>query len=294
MKSISAALLALVMLVVVPQPVSVTATPGPRSQILALAGTTVINARSGGAVRLHIPERITVQNPGILASPQPDVQLQGGGEFAGFILMPRSQGADSYLGSRIQLGGIRHTDVRRITSRGPRITATISIPAGEYMLYLFSMKGPVTLTLRPPNLEGHTSTDVHHIVPNVIDGTSATTPGLHSAGFDRTSDYRALAIQLLWLETDSHVWSNFKACIRATNPDEMPLRCSREPESIVAATEEEDSRTSADVEFRMFAAVFLVNPTDYPGRWEQAFDFQTISAVRHSRSVSLWARLPKV
>jgi len=203
-------------------------------------GVTTIAGSQSTSVDVHLPRDVTVATP---FGSSPDLDVEGTGRFVGFVLTGTEPGTAglTLVGGRFPA----HASPVEFIMPVPPYPATgggsfevlklygdeVTLPAGDYRLYLLTDGGEVEVTLRLDELDGWVDlaperpADYRLFFPEsrLLAGAGATS-NVYSAGRSGSLATTGLVFQALWLDTDAHAAGQYVFCHAAAgDPDVDPI-----------------------------------------------------------------------
>lgn len=204
------------------------ATLAPRADAAppSLAGRTVLTGSSTAGIRVHLPRPVSVSLTTSIA------RVTGDGRAVGFALVPAARLADPrrLVYGHVRFGFCNVAGCRAAETSGgvfafnaPEDTDRVTLPRGDYQLYLVADGRPVTVELTLPGLTGRTT-----IRPNVRNRFGPHTPTARVPGGSRNVsgagdfyDFRGfggISVQAVGLATGPWVAGNVGDCVYEGRP----------------------------------------------------------------------------
>lgn len=189
--------------------------PGPRVE---LCGTTVLSGSEGGVTPVHLSEEVTIQNRGF--GPDKGVDIAGDGAFIGFAIASDDVERDvGLVAGIVPREPFSQTDfLFFLTWGGIGTPDEVTLPVGDYRLYLLADGSPITVVLDLDPMVGQvqiSSDSPNHYDARALDPRidAGPTHALYVAGENGTVGTLGVGFQMAWLETgQAHAFSQLGVC----------------------------------------------------------------------------------
>lgn len=268
-----------------------------RVQPTALVKVNKISGSRPTMTTVQIPADVDILNPLVLASPHPDVVVDGVGEFVGIILIEDTDDPNppAYILGQFGVGAFSPTVAFRLGEPAGPYEPWLNIDRGRYHLYFVPGQRHATVTLRFGELSGTTQ----HLVPHSRARYSATQMGsptrTAAVSFDaaaKSADVgsSALVLQATWLARDSHIATTYESCAGAKHP--APKFSCKTGDLSGRETAQIDSELSDGPDIKFFHGAWFLDDNEMDRREvEISFSLRSISPIKSVESVALWLTL---
>jgi hypothetical protein len=183
---------------------------------VVLGRKNVITGEGPGMVRVRIPKPATIADP--LKPGRDDIAVEGRGPLVGFALVEETPGWDgiSLVGGRLPrrsgLGNF-YFSPSGLDNAG----ATMTLPAGNYRLYLLTGRRSARVSFLLDGLEGRARlsprTPARYEVATpearLVDGAT----NVYGSGADGTLSGTGLLFDFLWVKHDAHANTQYQFCL---------------------------------------------------------------------------------
>ena len=183
---------------------------------IELGHKNVLTGNGPAVVRVRLSEPVTIAEP--LMPGRDDITVKGRGPLVGFALVEETPGWDgiSLIGGRLPtrsgLGNFYFSPSGLDNSAG-----TMTLPRGDYRLYLLAKRGPVKVSFLLEGLEGKV-----RLAPRVPVRYEVATPparlvdgveNVYGSGADGTLSSTGLLFDFLWVRHTAHLNTQYQFCL---------------------------------------------------------------------------------
>ena len=257
-----------------------------------LGRKNVIRGQGAAMVRVRLAKPATISSP--MKPGREDVTVTGRGPLVGFALVEETPGWDgvSLIGGRLPrrsgLGNFYFSP-----SGLDNTAATVTLPAGDYRLYLLSGRHPVEVSFVLKGLSGRVrlspKTPVRYETATpearLVEGTN----NVYGTGADGTLSSAGMLFDFLWVKHTAHANTQYQFCLY-----EGGERGAAPYSPGCPAMDDEDNVVIGDgiVGAGEYTSFFYGSGVPFePNRYGQGFAMESAAAVQEVGYLGMWLSL---
>lgn len=262
------------------------------SRRVELGRKNVITGQGPAMVRVRLPEAATISD--LLRPGREDITVTGRGPLVGFALVQETPGWDgiSLIGGRLPRGsglGNFYFSPSGLDNGAAKVT----LPAGDYRLYLLAGRRPVEVSFVLQGLSGRArlapKSPVRYEVATpearLVEGTN----NVYGSGADGTLSSTGMLFDFLWVKHSAHANTQYQFCLyeggeRGAAPYSPGCPALDDEEDVVVG----DGVVGAGD----YTSFFYGGAVPFaPNRYGQGFAMESAAAVEEVGYLGMWLSL---